>query len=401
MKGKKGILVAIWLLQVVNYIDRVVLGFAGPAMMQTLHLNPQTFGVILSAFAVGYLVSQMPGGWLADRFGTRVVLVVAPLFWALLTGLTGLFTGVAILVFVRFAFGVSEGLSNPAIYKLVGDTFDERERAQAVAWWATAIAAAPALSGPLVGTLLTSFGWKAVFVMLAAPAIAIAVLNSVLLPKKAEVERAVGTTDEVRIPFRILAQQPALWLISGVFCFWNAAYWGLLGWMPSYLALERHIDLKSAGMLGGIPYVFGVIGLIVTGWLGRGPMLKQRPQLLSGINLLGALCLFAAYYSNTLRLCIAGLCGAAFCIYGGLGTYGTLVLDFAPKEARAAYAGIVATVGMIGSVLAPLVIGTLVKDTGTFASGFGAMMASLFVAGCCGFALAKHAPARLQPVTGA
>jgi sugar phosphate permease len=95
------------------------------------------------------------------------------------------------------------------------------------------------------------------------------------------------------------------------------------------------------------------------------------------------------------------LCGAAFCIYGGLGTYGTLVLDFAPKEARAAYAGIVATVGMIGSVLAPLVIGTLVKDTGTFASGFGAMMASLFVAGCCGFALVKHAPARLQPVTGA
>ncbi|TCF98787.1 hypothetical protein BZM26_23110 [Paraburkholderia strydomiana] len=271
MKGKKGILVAIWLLQVVNYVDRVVLGFAGPAMMQTLHLNPQTFGVILSAFAVGYLVSQMPGGWLADRFGTRVVLVVAPLFWALLTGLTGLFTGVAILVFVRFAFGVSEGLSNPAIYKLVGDTFDERERAQAVAWWATAIAAAPALSGPLVGTLLTSFGWKAVFVMLAAPAIAIAVLNAILLPKKAEVARAVGTTDEVRIPFRILAQQPALWLISGVFCFWNAAYWGLLGWMPSYLALERHIDLKSAGMLGGIPYVFGVIGLIVTGWLGRAP----------------------------------------------------------------------------------------------------------------------------------
>ncbi len=130
-------------------------------------------------------------------------------FWALLTGLTGLFTGVAILVFVRFAFGVSEGLSNPAIYKLVGDTFDERERAQAVAWWATAIAAAPALSGPLVGTLLTSFGWKTVFVMLAAPAIAIAVLNSVLLPKKAEVERAVGTTDEVRIPFRNLLQQPA------------------------------------------------------------------------------------------------------------------------------------------------------------------------------------------------
>ncbi|WP_027210714.1 MFS transporter [Burkholderia sp. WSM2232] len=401
MKGKKGILVAIWLLQVVNYIDRVVLGFAGPAMMHTLHLNPQTFGVILSAFAVGYLVSQMPGGWLADRFGTRVVLVVAPLFWALLTGLTGLFTGVAILVLVRFAFGVSEGLSNPAIYKLVGDTFDERERAQAVAWWATAIAAAPALSGPLVGTLLTTFGWKMVFVMLAAPAIAIAVLNAALLPRKAEVARAVGMTEEARIPFRILAQQPALWLISGVFCFWNAAYWGLLGWMPSYLSLERHIDLKSAGLLGGIPYVFGVIGLIVTGWLGRGPMLKQRPQLLSGINLLGALCLFAAYYANTLPLCIAGLCGAAFCVYGGLGTYGTLVLDFAPKEARAAYAGIVATVGMIGSVLAPLVIGTLVKETGTFASGFGAMMGSLFIAGCCGFALVRHAPARLQTVTGA
>src|SRR5581483_9432794 len=155
MHGKLKIVFAIWLLQAVNYIDRVVMGFAGPSMMQSLGIEPKTFGVILSSFAVGYFLTQIPGGFLADRWGSRAVLVIGPLFWALFTGLTGLVASIAALTFVRLCFGVAEGLSNAATYKLVGDNFeDPRDRGQAVAVWVTAFAAAPAFTGPLVGILL-------------------------------------------------------------------------------------------------------------------------------------------------------------------------------------------------------------------------------------------------------
>ena len=156
MRGKYQIVVAVWLLQVVNYIDRVVIGFAGPSMMQSLHIEPKTFGVLLSSFAVGYFVSQIPGGMIADRLGVRPILIIGPLFWALFTGLTGLVASVAALIVVRLCFGMAEGVANAATYKVIGDNFDARGRARAVSVWVTAFALAPALAGPTVGMLVVS-----------------------------------------------------------------------------------------------------------------------------------------------------------------------------------------------------------------------------------------------------
>ena len=119
MRGKFSILVAIWLLQCVNYADRVVVGFAGPSMMKSLGIDTGTFGIVLSSFAVGYFLSQIPGGLLADRWGARAVVIVGPLFWALFTGITGFVATVAALVAERLLIGVSEGLSNTASYKLI------------------------------------------------------------------------------------------------------------------------------------------------------------------------------------------------------------------------------------------------------------------------------------------
>jgi sugar phosphate permease len=409
MHGKLKIVFAIWLLQVVNYIDRVVMGFAGPSMMQSLGIEPKTFGVILSSFAFGYFLTQIPGGFLADRWGSRAVLVIGPLFWALFTGLTGLVASVAALTFVRLCFGVAEGLSNAATYKLVGDNFeDPKDRGQAVAVWVTAFAAAPAFTGPFVGILLASFAWQSVFLMLAVPALIVAAVNYTCLPATGA---ALRTTDSKNhfppdnaMSFRDLFRQPSLWLIGSAFGLWSVAYWGLLGWMPSYLALERHIDIRASGMLGGVPYIFGLLGIVLSGWLGSGPFLRHRPQLLAGMYLGAGASLYFAYISATVTLSLVGLSVAAFFIYGALGTYGAVVLDAAPEGARAAYSGITSTIGQIGSVLAPVIIGYLVSETGVFAAGFGFMIAALVVAAACVIALpllsAERSPSVVVPAAG-
>ena len=95
-------------------------------MMKSLGMDAGTFGIVLSSFALGYFLSQIPGGLLADRWGARAVVVVGPLLWAVFTGMTGFVSTVAALVAVRVLFGVSEGLSNSASYKLIGDNFAER-----------------------------------------------------------------------------------------------------------------------------------------------------------------------------------------------------------------------------------------------------------------------------------
>jgi sugar phosphate permease len=369
MQGKYSILIAIWLMQFVNYIDRVVVGFAGPSMMKSLGIDPGTFGIVLSSFALGYFLSQIPGGLLADRWGARVMVIVGPLFWALFTGVTGFVATVAALIAVRLLFGVSEGMSNSATYKLIGDNFAEKDRARAVSIWVTAFAVAPAITGPLVGWLITSYGWQEVFLLLAIPALIVAGVNCLLIPRKPTIA-AVVAEQGPKGSFRDLLREPTLWLICGAYGFWNIAFWGFLGWMPSYLALERHIDIKASGMLSGLPYVFGLLGGIAAGLVGTKLGARGRPYLLASVYLLACVALYAAFASATLNMSIAALSAAGFFIYAGLTTYGTIVIDFSPNGARAAYAGVVSTVGQIGGILAPVTIGFMVKETGSFGAGF-------------------------------
>ncbi len=183
-------------------------------------------------------------------------------------------------------------------------------------------------------------------------------------------------------------------MICGAYGFWNVAYWGFLGWMPSYLALERHIDIKASGMLGGLPYLFGLLGGLTAGLIGTRLGRRGRPYLLAGAYLLACVALYAAFASATLTMSVAALSVAGFFIYAGLTTYGTIVVDMSPARSRAAYAGVVSTAGQIGGILAPVIIGYLVKETGSFGSGFAFMGAALCIAAVCALGLA---PAAARP----
>lgn len=387
MDPKVKLVAALWFFQVANYLDRVVMSFAAPAMMKSLSLSPAAFGVVLSSFSVGYFLAQIPGGIIADRRGARAVLVIAPLFWALFTGLTGLVAALGGFIATRTLFGIAEGVSNAACYKLVGDAFSSGQRARVVAVWATAFAVAPAFAGPAVGLLLGVVGWRVVFGLMMAPALLAAAFNFLALPANRTADQVAA---EPRPPFARTLAAPGLGLVSLAYFAFNLAYWGYLSWMPSYLALAHHIDLKAMGLLGGIPYVFALLGLLAAGWLSSGPLYRFRPQMVAGAYVLAAFCLYLAYNATTLALSVAGLSGAAFFIYGGFGPFGSIILDLAPPASRAAFSGVVSTAGQVGGVAAPALVGFMVSRTGTFAGGFGLMIAGLFVAALCLFGLVRR-----------
>ena len=301
------LIAVLWIFQVANYFDRTVISFTGPAMMKSLSIGPGEFGIILSSFAIGYALSQVPGGMLADRWGAKCVLVAAPALWAVFTGLTGLVSTVAALMVVRGCLGLSEGMSNSASTKVIGDFFSSKERAFAGGIWATALAVGPALAGPIVGLLLASYDWQAIFLILVVPTALATALNAIVLPGRADerqlaIGRADAPEDGAAGSFATFIRQPSFWLVSLIWFMHMIAYWAYLGWMPSYLALQRHIDLKSSGMLSAIPYVAGVAGLLVIGWLGSGPLLRQRPRLLAGSYALAALALYAAFNAESLAV---------------------------------------------------------------------------------------------------
>src|ERR1700747_1184619 len=103
----------IFLLSAVGFMDRTNISIAGPAIRGELHLDDFHLGWLSSAFLVGYAAFQVVGGWLAYRFGPRLVLAMGVLWWGVFTALTtapkpGLTHALALLILVRFALGAGE-----------------------------------------------------------------------------------------------------------------------------------------------------------------------------------------------------------------------------------------------------------------------------------------------------
>ncbi|GAA0333693.1 MFS transporter [Sphingomonas oligophenolica] len=393
MNTKVRIVAALWFVSLVNYLDRVAMSFAGPSIMASLSLTPAQFGIVLSSFGFGYALALVPGGLLTDRIGVRPMLVVGPLFWALFTGVTGLVSTIAAFLVVRFCFGLSEGAFSSSLYKAVGDNFAAKQRAVILAVCMSALAIGPALAGLLVGTLVTRYSWQTMFVFMAVPALLASVVAYILVPRAGEradrdnpneLEAAVGD----RPRFRQVLKRPSLWLICLSNLSSDIAQWGFNGWMPTYLAMERHIDLKHAGMLGGIPYMAGFFGLLIGGSLGSTELLHlRRGQMVIICFLAAGISLFLAYNAAALSIAVLGLSLTSFFMFSALALKGAVVIDLAPEQYRAAYFGIYTTVGQVGGASAPAIIGFMVTASGSFATGFAFMIAALCTGAVCMTAL--------------
>lgn len=391
MTGRYRILAALWLFQTVNYIDRVSMSFAGPSISKALRLGPAEFGIVLSSFAVGYTVGQLPGGILADRRGVWWVLLSAPLAWAAFMGFHALVSGLIGFIIVRGGLGFAEGFSNPACFKTIGLAFSSRERARASAWWATSVAVAPAIAAPLIVGLTVSLGWRAMFLCLMPLALITAVVNGVVIPKQSETNcRNPDAAIERPTKFALVFRQPSFWMLMAAYFAYNIGYWGYVGWMPTYLVSAHGIDIKKLGLLGSVPYLFGVVGLLLNGWLGSGPLYRYRPHLLAATYLLAACGLTAAISANTLFMTMVGLSGAAFALFGGLALFGAIVLELAPTGHSGAYTGAVTTAGQLGGILAPALIGQLVAQSGAFGGGFALMIGAFLVAAICMLGLVPY-----------
>ncbi|CAG9266140.1 Sugar phosphate permease [Paraburkholderia unamae] len=394
MKEQTKILAALWLFQAINNMDRVALSFAGPSIMKSLSMDTKTFGMVLSSFTMGYFIAQIPGGLLADRIGSKILLVISPIFWAIFTGATGLVSGLAGFMLVRVSLGLAEGLSNSSCYKVFGEHFNSQERTRAIAIWCTAMAIGPACVGPLIGALLVHFKWQSVFQMLAIPSLIVAVTMYVFIPKRGAKTDAhvlagidIQTTGVDRGAARSILRDRNLWLITGAYFLYNIAFGGYLGWMPTYLASAHGIDMKSIGMLGGVAYALAFFGLLVHGWLGGRVFYRHRPQLLACSYILTAVGLIGAYRATSVWGALCGLSVTAFFLYGGLSCFGAILLELAPAQTRATYSGFCSTLGQCGGVIAPFAIGWMVNATGKFDNGFALMAISLCLAACCVLAL--------------
>jgi MFS family permease len=367
-----------------NYFDRSALAIANPLIRRELGLSLGQMGLLLSAFLWAYAVAQLPGGALVDRFGARRLLGAALAFWSSAQGACGLAVNLTQFTVARAGLGLGEAPMFPCAVQVTRSWFAPRRRALVTGTWNCVSTLGPTLAPPLLTALMLAYGWRTMFIALGVVGIVIAATWFLTYRDRRELpltseERAVLAIEDTPDPppafgeWRSLFGFRATWgLILGYF---GVIYllWLFGSWLPGYLEIQRHMDVHKTGWVAAIPFAFGVVGSIGSGWLadrllraGRSPIATRRSMII--IALVGmAAFTFGAAYADSDAWAVA--CIAAALFGNGCCTAMTwsLVAEVAPPHYSASLAGITNFGGYLGGALAPVATGFIVERTGSFA----------------------------------
>jgi len=386
-------------LSLLTYLDRICISRVQENIQEDLLISDDQIGLVFSAFTLGYLLFEVPGGWMGDRWGSRRVLTRIVLWWSLFTALTGsvfyfswnvgvdlgdhhlvipVLSSFLTLLLVRFLFGCGEAGAYPNVARVVGNWFPYRERAVVLGAVWTSGRLGGALAPLVIGGLTRAFGWRRAFWVLGVIGIAWCVLFAWWFRDRPEDKPECNDAerDQIRagpysftaqeaghahgpVPWRALLLSPNLWAIclaSFCVCF---AWWFFPSWYPRFLKEVHHFSYEEDPLLKefleGLPFLCGAVGCLVGGRLSdRLVLIAGRRWGRSWLGLFGfgggALCFLAGGLVRDRLVAVALLSLACFLNDMAIPVIWALTADVGGR-----YAGTVSGfMNMVGGVAATI-----------------------------------------------
>ena len=401
-----------------SYGDRVVLSIAAVDVTRELHLDALRLGYLLSGFSWAYVCAQLPAGGLLDRFGSKVVYGIAIVGWsicALLAGFSG-YLPAAIAFYALFAVRFASGLAQSPVFpgngRIVAAWFPTSERGRASAIFNSSQYFSLVLFAPIIGWIAQKMGWKACFWFEGLIGLGLAVLWFKMVhgvkahPRISHAElqyiesggglagmdagnRPVGTTLTWPAIKALLSNRMLLGIYLGQYCI-TTLTWFFLTWFPIYLNQARHIAIVKVGFLAALPALCGFAGGILGGVIsdrllrsGRSLTFARKVPIVLGMML--AITMIGCNYVST-SVSVMILMSVAF--FGkGIGALGwTVISDTSPRNLIGVNGGLFNMIGNLAGVTTPIVIGLIVKHTGSF------QWALVFVAATALLAIVAYVP---------
>jgi MFS family permease len=382
--GRNGIATLVTLLGVavfLNYVDRGAIGIAAPLMTAELKLDPEAFGLVLSAFFWVYAPVQLVVGWLCDRFSVYRLMAAGVLLWAVATFATGFVAGFTSLMILRVLLGVGETIAFPGASKIITRHVPPERRGMANAALSLGIALGPAAGTLAGGLILASLGWRAIFI---AFGIVTLLWLAPWFGATGKLERS-DAPDGQSVPVAALIGKWPLWSMSIAHIASNYVFYFLLGWLPLFLVTSRGLAITEMTYLATLGYAAQAVaalgfGMLSDSWTksGRPEALMRRWMMVLGQLVAGLAVLGIAFADGPLELglllCLAGIATGAL----SLNTYAVAQM-FAGARAAGTWVGIQNAVGNTSGIFGPIVTGIIVKQLG-YTTAF-AVTAAVAIAG--------------------
>ena len=373
-----------------TYMDRVAIAAAAPLITDEFNLDQITLGMIFSAFSLAYALFQIPGGWLADRFGPRRILTAIVAYWSVFTILTAAAWSATSLIVIRFLFGSGEAGAFPSATRAFSRWLPSTERGFAQGITHSGARMAGALTPPLVAVMMVAWGWRVVFIVFGLSGFLWGALwywyyrdrpedhksvneaELAIIHERGDVTKPVRphgpAADGAKVPWRILLRSPNMWVICLMYFCYVYTFWIYLSWLPTYLVESRGFSLLAGGVFAGLPLFAGAITNTLGGWVSdrmikrRGLRFARRSVAMTGF-LAGVVFIIPGVLVDNAYLAVMFLTLAAAGLEFTTGVSWAVVIDVGQE-----YAGTVSAMmnmcGNIGGTISPLVFGILVQTTG-------------------------------------
>lgn len=391
------VLALIVLATALNLGDRANLSIAGDALSHELGLDAITMGYLFSAFAWAYVLGQLPGGWILDRFNSVKIYGAALFLWSLLTFLQGTISWlpsgmvVGTLFLLRFLVGFVEAPIYPANNYVVSAWFPLKERGLATSIFSSAQYVAVVLFVPIMGMLSHALSWHYVFWFMGGIGMLLSLfwfwqmrspdthprVNSAELEYLKEngalidIESAKGKTIPPRLSSIsiLFKSRMMLGIYIGQYCITSLQYF-FITWFPIYLVKGRGMNILEVGFIAVLPAVCGFIGSILCGVLSDG-LLKRRGSVTIArkvpfiIGMALASGLVFCNFTDSIYVIVGLMCLALF--GKGLAQIGlAVVVDTSPPPIVGMATGVFGIAGNVSGIITPIVIGYTVQATGSF-----------------------------------
>lgn len=400
-----------------NYCLRVTLSVVAPQLMDELSLSAVQMGYLISVFFWSYTLMMIPGGALINKFGPRKIMGIFTILSGVVTMLTGTVTNFAAFIFYRIVFGITSFPAFPAASRIVSLWAPKCERTMATAWFDGGARIGSMIAPPIVAFFLIRWGWRSAF-------IGVGVLSFIIglyiyrryadpgeHPKISESELAWVRQDEVVTEDGEVVAKPVpilqLFTYRRVMqaCFAYAGYlycWSMLnGWMPAYLVQAKGVSIKEMGFLASVPYLIGMGGQLIGGYLfnilyRKGVSINLCRRGGAAIGLIGTG--FFIYVTTQVQSPMAAVAALSSFLF----TYSCFASvnvwsvpnDIAPYGQAGGVAAMYSFIGNFAALLAPIVTGYFVKSSYGYN---GAFMVCVVVSLISAFLFATNTYERIEP----